>query len=677
MAEQTTMAVEAGDEEWIDITSVVEEAANSLTVSDPMLCDRNSFNLQDAMAALELMDKTMDCCEIPASQVAPFGVKADDEKFVFPRPSPTGLEDVVNPLPWEDLTMLDAAHISLQNLIRLESLLDGASVVESTYTCLYAHLPVIQDMKARLEPSSLTEQIQAIMKSTMRGSLAQHVVYASTLLLVEVTDTVRSIILNADIYEEEDFTVSTYNIKTFKERDEYMVTTVASNILEMIEELDNQDSDEVQAIKLIFQFQLDFLSICTSLARLSGTVVRDAVEESQKKARNAIVTLGKISDVVKRMEETKSDSVRALIQRTFDSNVNRPLVGNAPVRKVIFKNPLESVETFITTTKDFDSSLCRLMLKGNTLGRIRRMLSTISISSVNILIRSLIVLNLYFDDMLLGQHSLSGIIVKNIQQLSLAPNEVFATPYVEAFLNRLAKPVYDVLKVLTLNRNRQRSYIEAVMFHDWSALFHEANLVDTTYKKDNPEAPLYFSIYVLTITIHLMDHYVSLGLELDLFCGEHEVGVAYWYRDFLLSSLISQISSMRQVKTAHKQAMIQYAESKAPAKQQRGKKKASKQQKKNSNGSSNTPSLVAATAEDMEDEFEFLLLNLKRGLCRGIVRVSGSEWRLFYSQHRFAFSQYSVCGFLFFTFQKVSCCSKSSRSCQGDRIRIHIQRKNF
>ena len=60
MAEQTTMAVEAGDEEWIDITSIVEEAANSLTVSDPMLCDRNSFNLQDAMAALELMDKTMD-----------------------------------------------------------------------------------------------------------------------------------------------------------------------------------------------------------------------------------------------------------------------------------------------------------------------------------------------------------------------------------------------------------------------------------------------------------------------------------------------------------------------------------------------------------------------------------------------------------------------------------------
>lgn len=611
---------EIGEADWVDITSVVEQAAGSLSVSDPMLCNRNSFSLQDAMAALELMDKTMDCCELPASQVAPFGVKADDEKMVFPRPSPTGLDDIIDPLPWEDLTILDAAHISLQNLIRLESLLSGSSVVESTFTCLYAHLPVVEDMKARLAPSSLTEQIQAIMlKPRRRGTTAQHVVYASTLLLLELTDVIRSIVLNADIYEEEDFTVSTYGIKVYNNNDEDIINEVSKVVERIKEETDDQDSDQVQAIQMILDFQLDFLRICTSLMSLSGVTrnVRDVLEETQKVSRRAVETMKKLLKVTNRLENDKSDSVKALIRKTFDSHVNRPLVGNAPVRKIIFKDPNESLMVLSTIARDFDSSFCNLMLKGNTLGRIQRMMSAISGSSANIVIRSLILLNLYFDDQLFGQYSLTDMIIKNIQQLSLAPDEVVTYRYAEAFVNRLAKPIYDVLKVLMLNRNRQRAYIDAVMLRDWSSLFEEAHLVDATYKKENPETPLYFSLYVLIHTIQLMDHFVALGIELDLFCGEHETAVAFWYRDFLLSSLLSQLSTMRQVKKVNKQAKVQVAESKNTSRQQRGKKKGRK-----TGSSKGGTQIQAPTAEDMEDEFDFLLLNLKRGVCRGIVRVS-------------------------------------------------------
>ena len=613
---------EIGEADWVDITSVVEQAAGSLSVSDPMLCNRNSFSLQDAMAALELMDKTMDCCELPASQVAPFGVKANDEKMVFPRPSPTGLDDIIDPLPWEDLTILDAAHISLQNLIRLESLLSGSSVVESTFTCLYAHLPVVEDMKARLAPSSLTEQIQAIMlKPKRRGTTAQHVVYASTLLLLELTDVIRSIVLNADIYEEEDFTVSTYGIKVYNNNDEDIINEVSKVVERIKEETDDQDSDQVQAIQMILDFQLDFLRICTSLMSLSGVTrnVRDVLEETQKVSRRAVETMKKLLKVTNRLENDKSDSVKALIRKTFDSHVNRPLVGNAPVRKIIFKDPNESLMVLSTIARDFDSSFCNLMLKGNTLGRIQRMMSAISGSSANIVIRSLILLNLYFDDQLFGQYSLTDMIIKNIQQLSLAPDEVVTYKYAEAFVNRLAKPIYDVLKVLMLNRNRQRAYIDAVMLRDWSSLFEEAHLVDATYKKENPETPLYFSLYVLIHTIQLMDHFVALGIELDLFCGEHETAVAFWYRDFLLSSLLSQLSTMRQVKKVNKQAKVQAAESKNTSRQQRGKKKGRK-----TGSSKGGTQIQAPTAEDMEDEFDFLLLNLKRGVCRGIVRVSVS-----------------------------------------------------
>jgi hypothetical protein len=623
LREDDDMCDEPEEKEMIDITSVVAAAANSLTEASPMLCDRDSFNLQDAMAALELMDKKMDCCEIPIAQVAPFGVQIDDDddRLVFPRPAPTGLDDVIDPLPWDELTNLDAAHIVIQNMVRLEALLGGASVVESTYTCLYAHRPAMEDMKSRLmEPESLTEQIQAIMKPKMKGTIAQNVVYASTLILLELTDTIRSIILNADIYEEEDFTVSTYCIQVFHDRDENTVINTVGDVLEMmVSEVEDTDSDDVQAIALSLKFQLDFLVMCTSMARLNGTVVRNAVQQVQELARSSVKLLEKLLKIVKRIEENITDSIKALIQRTFDTHVNRPLVGNAPVRTVTFRDAEESLALFVTMTKDIDWALCSLMLKGNTFDRIRRMLSTISVSSVNILVRSLIVLNLYFNEQIFGQHPLTELIAKNLQQLSQLPVAVFGNQYVQAFVGRMAKPIYDILKVLVLNRNRQRAYIDAVMLHDWSPVFQEAQLVDAAFRKENPEAPPYFSLYVLSVTIHLMDHFVALGLELDLFCGEHEIAVAYWYRDFLLSSLISQLSRMRQLKLAHRQAEKQTAESKA--KSQRGKKKGGKNHnKKQGNGNTKPPSLVS-TPEDMEDEFEFLLLNLKRGLCRGIVRV--------------------------------------------------------
>ena len=226
-----------------------------------------TVNLQDSMAALELKDRKMDCCEIPASQVAPYGVAAPDDVMVFPRPAPTGLNDIVQPLPWQELTIEDAAYIALEALIRLESLLGGASVVESTFTCLYVHRPVVADMKERLKipPETLTEQIQSIMKPKKTGTTAQHVVYAASLMLLELTDVVRSVILNADIYEEEDFSVSTYNIAVFDDRDEATAIVVVVDTLEMMAALEDQENEHVKAITSILGFQLDLLTICTSL----------------------------------------------------------------------------------------------------------------------------------------------------------------------------------------------------------------------------------------------------------------------------------------------------------------------------------------------------------------------------------------------------------------------------
>jgi hypothetical protein len=632
------MGIVPGTDEMIDITSLMEGAASMLTYESPMLHTR-SFSLQDSMAALELMDLKMDCCEInvsnPPSAVDP--MTTTDERMAFPRPAPTGLDDEVDPLPWNDLTMEDAAFIAVENLVRLESLLNGASVVESIYTSLYAHKAVMEDMKNRLEVTTLTEQMQAIMRTTaQRGTTPQHVVYASTLMLIELTDLLRGIILNADIFEEEDFTVSAYNIAIFQDRDELTVMKVGHTVSEMVIQMQSsRSSPESQIVILILDFQLEFINLATSLARLAGKTVREEMEHAQKMARAAMVKLTEIRRIWMQLKSGESEHMRLLIRRTFDSYVNRPLVGNAPVRKIVFREAHESIEFLSKLVGELDWGVCNILLKANTLGRIRRMLGLVSDSSTNILTRSFMILNLYFDDQIFGQFSLPELIIGHVKEFTGATDETFKDTLGQTFLLRLCKPVYDTLKVLLLNRNGQRNYID-VMLSEWAGLRHEAYVADISHRPEIAESTTdvhpYFSLYVLNITIELMDKFVDLGVELQLFCNEHELAVAYWYRDFLTSSLLSQMNNMRLAKLDAKQTGP--AEPPVPARtksqQKAGKKKAkSKRSIPSGNGNNSSPSKGVFTSvtvsdstspEDREEDFEFLLLNLKRGLCRGLVR---------------------------------------------------------
>ena len=608
----------------VDVTSVFQEAAKSLTVADSMIYNTKTFSLQDSMAALEIMDRKMDCCEIPASIVAPFGRPIADEdkkRLVFPRPLPTGLEDAIEPLPWNELTLEDVAHISLECLSRLESLLSGASVVESTYTCLYAHKSVVTDMKAKLD-QSLSDNLLGQMQRMLVGngepsprSLPQHVLFASILLLLDLTDLIRNIILSADIFEEEDFTVSTYNIPIFEDRGEQASMNAAKIALEGLSSATgDQDSDIIQATRFMLEFQVEFLNVCDVMSKLGDRDVRGETEKCQKLIRLTATKLEKLSTIAQRMKENESDETKALLKKTFNSYVTRPLVGNAPVRSVVSLEVEETVSSLIKTTKELDWALCGLVLHGNSIGRIRRLLSRISLASVNVVPRSLMILSLYFNDQLLGQYSLSEMIMRHMQQLSHIPEEVYLIDTSQAFLGRLAKPVYDVLKVMMLNRNRQRAYIEAIIFPDWGVLGQEAVLADSALKQDprlGPETLPHFSLYALYLTVDCMDHFVALGIELGLHCSDYELSYTYWYRDFLLSTLMTQLNSMRQARSAAKQAHQAIA-----ATGKRGKKKGGKSSKK-----SLAQVGTKAEPEDAEDDMEFILINLKRVLCRGLVRV--------------------------------------------------------
>lgn len=267
----------------MDITDLVDECARSLSFNDPMLCI-DTFSLQDSMAAMELLDRKMDSCEVPAAQIkattteeetagdTSTASKSSNNNILYPRPPPTRLDDEFLPLPWNDLMLRDSVFICVEALVRLESMLGGASVVESTYTCLYAHASVIEDMKERLDPpnQTLSEKFENLLSATNtskqpRGSLAQHLVFATSLALVEVTEIMRSIVLHGDIYEEEDFCANTYNVPIYSNRENGSTMSELTCALKLAEETEQKESDETKAALAIIGFLIDLLNVSSSV----------------------------------------------------------------------------------------------------------------------------------------------------------------------------------------------------------------------------------------------------------------------------------------------------------------------------------------------------------------------------------------------------------------------------
>jgi hypothetical protein len=543
----------------------------------------------------------------------------------------------------------------------MQSLLSGASVGESTFTCLYAHSSVLADMKSRLVPevdedviskqlqdlcigvagAPATDQVEerasvvAAAAAAAEGTTAaatatapkqadaastpvpaQWAVFASVLALVETTECVRGVVLNADIYEEEDFAANTHGIPFYTEE---VILDTRSILKQALKTLQAEESQEKNIVRSVLTFQLHFLSVCGTLAKLSGGGVRKTVLAAQSTARKAVQQLRSLLATMEGLGDDTTVQVKSLLQRSFDSFVNRPRAGNVPVRKISFLEPKEAVQALLTITTEIDSTVCNLLLRGSSLGRIQRMLDRFARSDVNILSRSLLVLNLYFDDKLLGQHNLHQLLVNNMRQWSGVPDALEASEHARTFVKRLAKPVYDVLKLHLLNRNRQRAFLEAVVLPDWSCLEDEAQIVDLQCRQEKKSGsgasndPAYFSRYVLAYCIRMMDRYVESGMEVGLFHSNWtDLSFAFWYRDFLLSALVSNLTSMLESKEASRTPPVKSSANKGRG----GKKKHGNRAAAAANGSSHINSNIASAEEDVEIVFEMKFLTIKRYLCR-------------------------------------------------------------
>ncbi|KAL7578200.1 hypothetical protein ACA910_012629 [Epithemia clementina (nom. ined.)] len=701
----------------VDITDLIESCSSALSMQEPFLCRKETFQLQDAMAATQLMDPKMDSCEIPAYLVLKQRSGAmtttttqndepnpnNDRRIMFPRPCPESLSDPFVPLPWKDLNFEQASLVVMHQLIRIQALFSGASVGESVFTCLYAHKPILCEMEEYFSDSvssSLSHDHVAPLLSSMgnlntadkNGTIldaegfwskgcadarfcAQLAVFAATCAMVEITELFRSIVINADIYEEEDFVSNTHDMPFFLIDDKAILRQCLDKTVHILDHwlaAANDSSDEdakvtrtrnqnIQKLQLSLTFLNGLVLYCSKMGKLRQAGLTETVHSMQRLAISLCKGLQSLSSLAtddKANDPQAPENETAFLDQVFDSYVNRPLVGNTPVRKVSFLSPVESIAKLMEITNELDVAVCGLLLNGTSISRIGRMLRRFC--SCNILTRSLIVLNLYFDELMLGQHELHPLIVAHMRELEHVPDDLVQNDHAQAFLSRLAKPIYDTLKLQVSNRNRQRAYMEVAMFQEWTALQNEATLIDNQYRRENeqlyaPEIPSnntattppYFGHFVLSVLLRLMDQHLACGIEVALFCGHDEICSVIWYRDFLLAALIQNLTQMRRGKEVYLQIQAQQQAAVQQQQQQqrvlensnnRAKGKKKNHHQKNKTSSNNThhhsnhvhkqqppaipksPSPPPPSIEDIENSFELQVLEVQRMLCRGIVR---------------------------------------------------------
>ena len=329
-----------------------------------------------------------------------------------------------------------------------------------------------------------------------------------------------------------------------------------------------------------------------------------------KEAMGAISEATKLYDRLSKHEICKNERKRnPIIEKVFSVHVNRTLMGNAPVRHVRFKKVIDCVTALGDILKDI-TFVGDIVLKASSYVRLKRMLRRQSqYSSFNILVRSLLTMALYFDGLILGQFD-PRTFVREAMLSKAIPSELLDSLYGEAFVGRLIKPLYDSLKLFTLNRYRQKECIDSLLLPDWGVLQQEAKAVDFHFREEKESSPSTVNFpltnWVLQETLEFMEKSISMAIQTKLF--QEELDSAFWYRDFILSTQLNILTySIADAKEQNKVSNENYV--------QYGKNKKGKKQ----SGVSVSKAHVVSLAEH-EDNVDFVFASVRRTLCRGIFR---------------------------------------------------------
>uniref|UniRef100_A0A8C3NVX7 N-alpha-acetyltransferase 35, NatC auxiliary subunit n=1 Tax=Cyanoderma ruficeps TaxID=181631 RepID=A0A8C3NVX7_9PASS len=513
--------MEKSNTSWIDITQDFEEACRGELY----------FGLFEAMSAIEMMDPKMDAGMI--------GNQVNRKVLNFEQAIKDGTIKI------KDLTSPELVGIMDTCFCCLITWLEGHSLAQTVFTCLYIHNPDFIEDPA--------------MKAFALG-------------ILKICDIAREKVNKAAVFEEEDFQSMTYGFKMANSVTDLRVTGMLKDVEDDLqrrvkstrsrqgEERDPEVELEHQQCLAVFS-RVKFTRVLLTVLIAFTKKETSAVAEAQKLMTQATDLLSAIHNSLHHGMQAQNDTTKGdhPIMMGFEPLVNQRLLPPTfPRYAKIIKR--EEMVNYFSKLIDRIKTVCEVVNLTN-LHCILDFFCEFSEQSPCVLSRSLLQTTFLVDNKkVFGTHLMQDMVKDALRS--------FVSPPV-------LSP--NLIQIHGHNRARQRDKLGHIL-EEFATLQDEAEKVDAALHsmllKQEPQRQhlACLGTWVLYHNLRIMIQYLLSGFELELY-SMHEYYYIYWYlSEFLYAWLMSTLSRADSSQMAEERIMEEQQKGRSSKKTKKKKK---------------------------------------------------------------------------------------------------------
>ncbi|XP_056275472.1 N-alpha-acetyltransferase 35, NatC auxiliary subunit isoform X1 [Pseudoliparis swirei] len=540
---------------WVDVTHEFKGACEELNLGE-LLHDK-LFGLFEAMSAIEMMDPKMDAGMI--------GNQVNRKVLNFEQAIKEGAIKV------KDLSLPELIGIIDTSFCCLITWLEGHSLAQTVFTCLYVHNPDLIE-----EPP----------------------LKAFALGILKVCDIAREKVNKAAVFEEEDFQAMTYGFKMANNVTDLRVTGMLKDVEDELqrkvkntrcrqgEQRDSEVELEHQQFLALFN-RIKFTRLLLTALITFTKRETSSVGEAQKLVSQAADLLSAIHSSIQHGIQSQNDTTKGdqPIMMGFEPLVNQRLLPPTfPRYAKIIKR--EDMVAYISKLIERIKTVCDVINTTNLHG-ILDFFCEFSEQSPCVLSRSLLQTTFLIDNKkVFGTHLMQDMIKDALRYLVSPPvlsykcclfNNHQAKDYIDSFVTHCSRPFCSLIQIHGHNRARQRDKLGHIL-EEFATLQDEAEKVDAALHgllmKLEPQRQhlACLGTWILYHNLRIMVQYLLSGFELELY-SMHEYYYVYWYlSEFLYAWLMSTLSRADSSQMAEERIMEEQVKGRSSKKIKKKKK---------------------------------------------------------------------------------------------------------
>ncbi|XP_049618251.1 N-alpha-acetyltransferase 35, NatC auxiliary subunit [Syngnathus scovelli] len=540
---------------WVDITHDFKSSCKELSLGE-LLHDK-LFGLFEAMSAIEMMDPKMDAGMI--------GNQVNRKVLNFEQ----AIKE--HTIKVKDLSLPELIGIMDTCFCCLITWLEGHSLAQTVFTCLYVHNPDLIE-----EPA----------------------LKAFALGILKICDIAREKVNKAAVFEEEDFQAMTYGFRMANNVTDLRVTGMLKDVEDELQRKvkstrSRQGEQRNPEVELEHQQYLALFNrikftrlLLTALIAFTKKET-SSVGEAQKLVAQAADLLSAIRSSVQYGIQSQNDTTKGdhPIMMGFEPLVNQRLLPPTfPRYAKIIKR--EDMVAYFGKLIERIKTVCDVINTTNLHG-ILDFFCEFSEQSPCVLSRSLLQTTFLIDNKkVFGTHLMQDMIKDALRYFVSPPvlsykcclfNNHQAKDYIDSFVTHCSRPFCSLVQIHGHNRARQRDKLGHIL-EEFATLQDEAEKVDAALHsllvKYEPQRQhlAFLGTWILYHNLRIMIQYLLSGFELELY-SMHEYYYIYWYlSEFLYAWLMSTLSRADASQIAEERILEEQVKGRSSKKSKKKKK---------------------------------------------------------------------------------------------------------